>query len=48
MVGHTHNNIDASFGHWSIRLHEEDFAHHTTSHEIIHGFLQCASDPAHD
>ena len=25
MVGHPHNDIDASFGHWSMKLHEEDF-----------------------
>jgi hypothetical protein len=25
MVGHTHNDIDASFGRWSMKLHEEDF-----------------------
>ena len=26
MVGHTYNNIDASFGRWSMKLHEEDFS----------------------
>ena len=26
MVGHTHDDIDASFGCWSIKLHEEDFS----------------------
>src|SRR5665213_3542773 len=25
MVGHTHDDIDASFGRWSMKLHEEDF-----------------------
>ena len=25
MVGHTHDDIDASFGHWSMKLYEEDF-----------------------
>ena len=25
MVGHTHDDIDASFGGWSMKLHEEDF-----------------------
>ena len=25
MVGHTRNNIDASFRRWSMKLHEEDF-----------------------
>ena len=25
MVSHTHNDIDASFGCWSMKLHEEDF-----------------------
>ena len=25
MVGHTHDNIDVSFGCWSMKLHEEDF-----------------------
>ena len=25
MVGHTHDDIDASFGCWSKKLHEEDF-----------------------
>ena len=25
MVGHTHGDIDASFGHWSMKLYEEDF-----------------------
>ena len=24
MVGHTHYDIDASFGRWSMKLHEED------------------------
>ena len=24
-MGHTHNDIDASFGPWSMKLHEEDF-----------------------
>ena len=25
MVEHTHDNIDASFGCWSMKLHEEGF-----------------------
>lgn len=25
MVGHAHDNIDASFGRWSMKLHEEAF-----------------------
>jgi hypothetical protein len=25
MVGHTHDDIDASFGRWNMKLHEEDF-----------------------
>ena len=25
MAGHTHDDIDASFGRWSMKLHEEDF-----------------------
>ena len=25
MVGHTHDDIHASFGCWSMKLHEEDF-----------------------
>ena len=25
MVGHMHDDIDASFGRWSTKLHEEDF-----------------------
>ena len=25
LVGHMHNDIDASFGQWSMKLHEEDF-----------------------
>ena len=25
MVGHTYDDIDASFGRWSMKLHEEDF-----------------------
>ena len=25
MVGHTQNDIDASFGRWNIKLHKEDF-----------------------
>ena len=25
MVGHMHDDIDVSFGHWSMKLHEEDF-----------------------
>src|SRR5665213_2811165 len=25
MVGHTHDDIDASFRRWSMKLHEEDF-----------------------
>ena len=26
MVGHTHDDIDTSFGRWSMKLHEEDFS----------------------
>ena len=26
MVGHIHDESDASFGHWSIKLHEEGFS----------------------
>ena len=26
IVGHTHNDIDASFGRWSMKLYEEDFS----------------------
>ena len=26
MAGHTHDDIDASFGRWSMKLHEEDFS----------------------
>ena len=26
MVGHTHDDIDASFGCWSMKLYEEDFS----------------------
>ena len=26
MVGHMHDDIDASFGCWSMKLHEEDFS----------------------
>lgn len=25
MVGHTYDDIDASFGHWSMKLHTKDF-----------------------
>ena len=25
MVGHTHDDIDASFGHWSMKLNKEEF-----------------------
>ncbi len=25
LVGHTHDDIDASFGRWSMKLREEDF-----------------------
>jgi hypothetical protein len=25
MEGHTHDDIDALFGRWSMKLHEEDF-----------------------
>ena len=25
LVGHTHDDIDASFGRWSIKLRDEDF-----------------------
>ena len=25
MVRYTHDNIDASFGHWSMKLYEEEF-----------------------
>lgn len=26
LVGHMHDDIDASFGQWSMKLHEENFA----------------------
>ena len=26
MVGHTHDDIDALFGRWSMKLHEKDFS----------------------
>ena len=41
MVRHTHDDINASFGRWSMKLHEEDVP-------TIHGFGQCVGDLAHD
>lgn len=32
-VGHTDNDIDASFGWWSMKLHEEDFP--STLDEVV-------------
>ena len=47
LVGQTHNNINASFGWWSMRLHEE-FSNNRTHGEVVREFGQCSRHPTYD
>jgi len=42
MVGHTHNDIDASFGRWNMQLREED---HPTLPLLIQLYMEMEKDP---